>query len=90
MLEPVFFFGQDSVAFEVGISVFVGAGDNIVDLFNERGVLFSELDFKFVEFGGHFEFDFSFLEDVMVDSDGLDLFLEIGELLDFVFDLLFE
>jgi hypothetical protein len=90
MLQAIFLFSQDGVAFKVDISIFVSAGDDVIDLFNQRGVSFSELDFEFVDFGSHLEFYFSFLKDIMVDGDDLDLFLEVGELLDFVFDLLFE
>lgn len=90
MLEAIFFFGQDGVGLKVGIGIFVSTGDDVVDLLNEWGVFFSELNFKFVDFGGHLEFDLSFLKEVMIEGDGLDFIFEVGELLDFVFDLLLE
>ena len=90
MLESVFFFVQDGVGFKVSIGVFVSTGNNFIDVFNQWSISFSELEFEFVGFSGHLEFDSSFLQNVMIDGDGLYFILEGGDELDFVFDLLFE
>lgn len=89
MLDFCFIFGQDLVSFEVSIRVSVRACNNVVDFFQKWGVSFSELDLNFGDFRAEVLVDLSFLDGVMVESDGLDLLFESWEFFDFILDFLF-
>lgn len=90
MLKSRFFLVEDGVAFKIGVRVVMSSCNDVIDFVEEGGVSLSELDLKFGNFFAHVEFDLSFLEDVVIDGNGLYFILESGELLDLFFDFLFD